>query len=403
MGVQRPPGMVGLPLTAFGDLRTAELSPVYQLSFEYTVDNTEIGSKTETNSGTVTQSQAMAVISTGTTTASVAKWENAHNAKYRSGLGGLFRGTGLFTAGVSGTEQAIGLADMVGLIASHKNGYALGFSGADFGFLRWQNDVLKFVNVTDWDDPLDGSGASGMTLTPTNLFVFFIEFEYLGGGAVKIWIENSLNGKIFLAHTVPYSGLFVIPSVFNPNFHLMIYAENGSTTSNMIVKNGSMAYFVEGKTKFTELQQPQFSTEELQKTSVTTEVAIFTIKNKSTYAGKTNFIDLVLCNVGGSIEASAANNLGKFRLVKNTTLGGVPAFNDINTTDSIVGFDVAGTTLTGGKTLFNVPLAGKNDRISNGNLTDFDIIISPGDTITLAGSSANSATMRSDLLWKELF
>jgi len=31
-----------LPLSAFGDLRTAELSPVMQNSFEYTVSNTEI-------------------------------------------------------------------------------------------------------------------------------------------------------------------------------------------------------------------------------------------------------------------------------------------------------------------------------------------------------------------------
>jgi len=28
------------PLTAFGDLRVAELNPLFQLSFEYTVDNT---------------------------------------------------------------------------------------------------------------------------------------------------------------------------------------------------------------------------------------------------------------------------------------------------------------------------------------------------------------------------
>lgn len=43
------------PLTAFGDLRVAELSPFFQVSFEYTVTNTEIGEIGVSGSGTVTQ------------------------------------------------------------------------------------------------------------------------------------------------------------------------------------------------------------------------------------------------------------------------------------------------------------------------------------------------------------
>lgn len=59
-------------------------------------------------------------------------------------------------------------------------------------------------------------------------------------------------------------------------------------------------------------------------------------------------------------------------------------------------------TVTGGKELFTIPLAGKNDR-SFQNITDYKIILSPGETITLAGTSANSATIKGTLLWKELF
>lgn len=403
LSVQRPPGATNLPLTAFGDLRVAELTPIYQLSFEYTVTNTEIGEISTAGSGAVTQADAMCVVNTGATTASAAKWVNAHNVKYRSGFGGLFRGTGLFTAGVAGTEQMIGLADTPGSSATHMNGYAVGFDGETFGFMRWQNDVLNTVALADWDDPLDDSGASGYTLVPTKLNVYFIQFQYLGGGAIKIWVEDTDTGDMILAHTVPYSGLFIVPSVYNPNFHLMVHALNKATTADLTVKSGSMSYFVEGKSQPSELQQPHFSTDELQKTGITAERAIFTIRNKISYAGKDNFIDLVLSNIGGSIEASSANNLGKLRLVKNATLGGAPSYSDINTTDSIVEIDTAGTTVTGGKSLFNSSFAGKNDRISEGNLTDYDLIMSHGDTITLAGFSANPATINGSLLWKELF
>ncbi|MCK5445221.1 MAG: hypothetical protein KAI73_06320 [Rhodospirillaceae bacterium] len=403
MAVQRPSGSFNLPLTAFDDLRVAELSPIFQVSFEFTVTNTEIGTIETTNSGTVAQAEAMCVVSTGTTTGSAAEWETVNNSKYRPGLGGVARFTALFTEGVEGTEQSVGLEDADGAAETHLNGYAVGYNGAVFSLFRWQNDALFTVAQQDWDDPMDGTGASGMTLDPTKINVYFVQFQYLGGGPIKLWIGGDESGKMILAHTVLYTNKNIVPSVFNPNFHLMIHAVNGVTTSDMIVKSSSMAYFVEGQTAFTELQQPQFSSGEISKAGVTTEVAIFTIRNKTTYASKVNFIELILENIGGSIEASSANNLGRLRLVKDATIGGTPNFVDINTTDSIVDIDVAGTTVTDGKELLSVSLAGKNDRVSEGNLIPYKILLHPGDTITLAGFSENSAIIKGSLLWKELF
>ena len=120
------------------------------------------------------------------------------------------------------------------------------------------------------------------------------------------------------------------------------------------------------------------------------------------YAGKVNFIDILLENLTASIEADAANNLGGVRLVKNATIGGNPSFTDINTTDSVAEIDVSGTTVTGGKNLFNIPLAGKNDKGFQ-NLVPYEIILNPGETVTLAGESIASATVEGALLFKDLF
>jgi len=120
----------------------------------------------------------------------------------------------------------------------------------------------------------------------------------------------------------------------------------------MILKSSSYAYFIEGKTKYQELHQPIQTTGEIEKTSVTTEVAVFTIRNKSTYASKTNYIDILIESVSASIESSGANNLGSIRLVRNATLGGTPSYTDINTNNSVVDYDTAGTTVTGGVELF---------------------------------------------------
>lgn len=388
--------------SAFGDLRTIELSPIFQGTFEYTVDNTDLNTNIEVNGGTVTQASAMAVVGTSITTSSTALFQTKQHARYRSGFGGLLRFTALFTSPVAGTEQYIGLADETGSSAAFKNGFMVGYDGTTFGFHRFQNDAKTTVAQSSWDDPMDGTGLSGMTLDQTKLNVFQIQFQYLGAGAITLWIEDDSTGDFVKVHTIKYANLNTSPSVHNPNFFHSMWTNNGSTTSDIVLKSSSYGYFIEGKTAFIELHQPQFSTGTKEKTTVTTEVAIVTIRNKATYVSKTNFIDVLIQGLFASIEASSANNLGTIRFIRNATLGGTPSYSDINTSNSVVEFDTAGTTITGGTELFPAPLAGKNDKILVDALL-LKVILNPNDTLTISGSSANSATIDGGIFWRELF
>ncbi len=388
--------------TAFGELLVGQLHPICQGSFEYTVDNTDLNTNTVTNGGTVTQVSAMAVIGTSTTTNSTALLQTRQHARYRSGMGGVTRFTDLFTAPVAGTEQYIGLADETGTNAAFKNGYMVGYDGLTYGYHRFQNDVKITTALADWDDPLDGTGPSGMTINHTKLNVCFIPFQYLGGGAIGVYVESDIDNKMFLAHVDSYANQNTEPSAHNPNFYFTIWANNGSTTSDMVLKCSSYGYFIEGITSHIELQQFHNSSSAVEKTTVTSEVAILTIRNRATYASKTNFIDVLLAHFTASIQASSANNLGTIRLVINATLGGTPSWADINTSDSVLELDTAGTTVTGGKEIMNEPLAGKNDKFSE-HMNELQIIMNPGDSMTIAGSSGNDATIRGSLLFKELF
>lgn len=391
------------PTTAFGDLRTAELTPQFQGSFEYTVDNTDINTNTVVGSGTVTQGDAMAQVATGTTTGSSALFQSAFTARYRAGFGASCRFTARFTGGSADTYQWIGIMDEQGSSSAFKNGFAIGYEQGALSAVRFKNDATNVITQgAGWDDPLDGSGRSGMTWIPGNLNVFQIRFQYLGAGAIVYEIEDPLTGRFVEFLRIPYTNANTTPHVYNPNFRFTIWADNDTTILDKTVYCSSYAYFIEGKTKFFEVHQPQQSSGSVEKTTVTTEVALFTIRNKATYAGKTNFIDAVMELASSSIEAGATNNLGAVRIVKNATIGGAPSWSDINATNSIMEIDVAGTTVTGGTELLNVPLAGKNDK-GVIDVTDFDIILHPNETITLAGLSANSATINGFLLWKELF
>lgn len=388
------------PLTAFGDLRVTELTAQFQGSFEYTVDNTEINTNVVTNSGSITQSSAMAVISTGTTTASTALMKSKRHAKYRAGFGGLMRFTALFESSIIGTDQYFGILDETGSSAAFKNGLAVGFDGTQFGYHRFANDVKYTTNIQDWDDPLDGTGPSGQTIDHTKLNIWYIQFGYLGALGPILWFVGQDNVP-YKVHTMAITGTLAEPTSFNPNYHFTIFANNKATTNNLIVKSASYAYFIEGKTKYSELQQPQFSSGKQTVSSVTTENAIFTIRNKTSYVGKVNFIDLLIEFLSISIEANSANNLGEVRLVRDATLSGT-SYSDINTSDSVVEIDTSATTVSGGKEVISIELAGKNDRDSI-ELSLYDIILGPGETLTVAGSSANNATINASILWKELF
>lgn len=388
--------------TAFGEGLFGQLHPQFQGSFEFTVDNTDLNTNTIVNGGTITQADAMAVLTTSTTTASSAKFESKQHARYKSGIGGVDRFTSLFTAGVAGTEQYSGLADENGSSATFKNGYMVGFDGDVFGFHRFQNDTKISIPLADWDDPLDGSGPSGEIIDPTKKNVFFIQYQYLGGGPINVFREDK-RGKKHKVLVVEYPGLFTEPSTHNPNFHHVMWVDNKATTANLILKSSSYAYFVEGKTSFIELHQPSNSSGEKSLAVLAgVERAIFTIRNKSAYAGKANFIDIVILVVGGAIEASPASNLGGVRLVKNATLGGVPSYSDINTTNSVVEIDTSATTVTGGKELNVFPLAGKNDKF-NTPVIDLKLILNPGETLTFPGISSGDADMTSLVVWRELF
>lgn len=388
--------------SAFGELLVGQLHPQFQGSFEYTVDNTDINTNTVVNDGTVTQSQGMAVLGTSTTTASTALFQSKRHAKYRPGLGGSNRFTALFSSPVAGTEQYIGLADETGSSATFKNGYIVGYDGTTFGYHRFQNDVKFTTALEDWDDPLDGTGASKITIDQTKLNIFFIPYQYLGAGAIRIYMGSPVTGLPVLVHTEQYENENIVPSVFNPNFKHVMWVNNGIGTSNLILKSSSYAYFIEGKTSYIELHQPQNSTGLIELGTITSEVAIFTIRNKTTYAGKTNFIDIILHNYGAAIEASSANNLATVHLTRNASLGGTPSYSNINTSNSVVEIDTSGTTVTGGIGFLHPPLAGKNDKASE-NLLDYKFILAPGETLTVSADSANSATIRSYLLWRELF
>jgi hypothetical protein len=385
---------VALPLGAFGELEVVNPTPVIQTDFVYNV-NADMVDSTTTGSGTVTQADAMAVLQTAAASSSSAKVETKRFLKYRPGQGCHVRGTALFTTGVANSEQLFGCGD-------EQDGFFFGFNGTSFGVMSRNDSVDTWVAQADWNgDKMDGTGGSsnptGQNLDATKGNVYQISFQWLGFGLIRFAIEDANTGKFVTVHQIAYANTNTVPSLLNPSFPILWSAENTTNTTNITVKGASCCAEVEGKIEYL----GPINAIGNSKTGVTTTLTnILTIRNKSTYQSITNRTPVNILKYSSSVDG---NKPAEFELVKNTTLGGSPSYTDISTNTSVIEYDTAGTTLTGGQTIDFATLASSGSLSESGTQTS-DIILLPGETLTIAvRASATTTDATVGIRWVEDF
>jgi hypothetical protein len=140
--------------SAFGDVLTAELTPVTRLSF-YNGFPAVLASKRENQSGTVTVSGSLVSMSTGAATDSSAEVRSKAIARYDPGEGNMARFTGVFTTGVAGSTQKIG-------IGNTGNGLFFGYNGTSFGVCREYGGSPEIQTLTV---SVGSSDAENITIT----------------------------------------------------------------------------------------------------------------------------------------------------------------------------------------------------------------------------------------------
>lgn len=374
--------------SAFGQLNIAELTPLVQLKFPFNVD-TERLSTTTANGGAASIVNSGLNATTSTNAAGSVVVESVVPVTYRAGQGILIIFAAFWENGcVADSDQEIGVGD-------DENGLFFACVDDVFGIIRRDEGTDNFTPQTKWNaDKLIGDGAAfNLLINKGN--VYTIQYQWLGYGMISFGVENPVNGRQRLVHRIQYANANTVPSMGNPNLPLRIKVSNDGNTTDLTIRASSIGAFVEGK----EVEAgPQF-TAEASLAAVTTEVAVFTIRSKTTFAGKTNRIRALFELVAG---ANTGTKNVKIRLVRNATLGGTPSFSDIDTINSIMEIDTSGTTVTGGTRLY--PLFLSKDDGDARNLLPFKLYVNPGDTYTVSAESDGVAPSAVDasLLWKEL-
>jgi hypothetical protein len=193
---------------------------------------------------------------------------------------------------------------------------------------------------SQWQDKLDGTGASGVTINFSNFNIFIVDFLWLGGKGIRFGfiINNSIIWFYQYNHANTYAGvMFLSP---NKPLRYEIRSSTGSGSLNAICAQ------VSSEGAISMIGSPfsvNTGTTAISANSVSTYYALLGIRLKSTHKDISVKIDEM------SVLSTTADNL-LFNVYLNPTVGGTFTYNSVNANSACEYAIGNGTTntITGG-------------------------------------------------------
>ncbi|MBP2650155.1 MAG: hypothetical protein H6Q74_980 [Firmicutes bacterium] len=380
-----------VPTTVLGDVRSTILTPLLGWKFEYNI-NPSIVNTSVTNSGSVAQTNSMALLTAPGATASLAQITSLRNLAVLPGLGVVVRFTAAFTEGVAGTTQYIGIGD-------DYNGFFFGYTGSEYGILQRTDGSLSWTAQTSWTQTLIGDGFAD-TITPTKLNAYQITFSASRVGLISFYIQDPIGGKWILVHTIQHGNNSSAPAIYHVNLPLNAQVANTTTAATTAVSlyTSSAAAFTEGTESEYLLEIHGHRSASV--TNFTTEKLILSLQNSTTFAGVTNGKVCIMENLSVATSSSSPISLN---FLKNSILTNA-TFTDVDATSSVVKYDSSTVTAlsTSGTSLYSFML-GKEDATLI-DLSSMQFTMNPGDIITISANpveTSNTSSVYLTVGWEE--
>lgn len=348
-------------LDAFGRLRVSTPSTLFDSQQEYGLDTLRVwdiaangtygsmssnGSVTSGSSlvGPTDTDTRLTPITCGSTNGNSAILQSRQYTRYIPGKGHLVFMTGIF-APASGSSMAIVRRTSTGGTVSDS----------------------ATVEQSAWNiDKFDGTGPSGITLDFTKTQILVIQAQWLGVGRVIVGFD--VDGLLYPAHQFLNANNLAVP--YTQTFNLPVRMDIQQVVGDVIARSGYFdsangIYLKATKTQSggtvnfccasvqseggSELRGfPLTANMGVTATGVTTRRAVLSIRPKATFNSRTNRGHIELAD----FIVTAKTNNALYEIVIGGTLGGSPSWTSVGT-NSIVEYDVAGTTVTGGTTLIS--------------------------------------------------
>lgn len=205
----------------------------------------------------------------------------------------------------------------------------------------------------NWNiDKFDGQGRSGIRLDKTKTQVVAIDYQWHAAGIIRVFFI--IDGMLMEAHEFRNSNAIFGPFMTTPNLPVRYELTNVGGGASDSIDIISTSVSMEGGYEST---GPTFGAD-----TGDTLVSLASRRALISIRPKLMFKSLVNRGMIIPVEFSvlADQKEARFELIYDGTLGGVPAWNSADD-ESIVEYDVSGTTVTGGIKLKSVYIERERD------------------------------------------
>jgi hypothetical protein len=395
-------------LDAFARLRVSNPDTQFDSQSQYDLDDDWTWQESLTGAATITHlpNESAAQLSNTTASGDIAIRQTKRYFRYRPGKSQLILMTGVLGAGSANVEQVMGYGD------DDDGIFLVGKSDGLYMRLRTSTSgspVDTDVAQASWnEDPLDGTGPSGVTVSRTDIIILAIDLEWLSAGRVRVSVVQ--NGRYHVAHTWVNEGGDT-PYMKTANLPVRYSLENTGAASATDLKAICCTVISEGGSAVETGRIHAAGNNTTTRTASSgTRLATLTIRPKATFNGIAN--RALISPLSGEVYVSG-NVDAYWELILNGSIGGSPSYASVEA-DSLVEYDVAGTTITGGHVLAAGYSPSSKGASSPGTinfgdlgLTSFGLTLDYAgtgqDTLTLATSGiGGNSTVAAALTWAEV-
>lgn len=248
------------------------------------------------------------------------------------------------------------------------------------------------IAQSNWNqDPLNGTGTSGLTLDPTKTQIFWCDIEWLGVGSVRCGFV--INGVFHIAHVFNHANIntnvYMTTASLNCRYEI---TNTGSTSGTSTMLQVCSTVISEGG--YSPKPPLYYVDNGVTVANVTPSSSLYhlvTIRLNSA------FIDSVV--IPSQIDLlTTATRYGQFQLIQNASVANT-SFS--NVTNSVVQASTAGDTISGGTVIYAGLLSSRGEIVINEDLQARlqlgRTVANVSDTLTLAVQFTQN---NADTLWK---
>jgi len=226
-----------------------------------------------------------------------------------------------------------------------------------------------------------------MTIDPTKLNVFDINFQYLGAGNLFFAIENPTTGRLEPVHMMQLAGAGSTPTFRNPTFNVGLIAKTEAAYSGSALSmiTSSLGGFIEGK-------EAHFGVRHAAHTAVatngTTEVVNMVLHNQWVFNSTRNKIEAFPDHLTLINDSTRAIIVEIFR---NPDTQSAPAtLAAVNATTSIMTYAAGSGVRTGGELLLTVAVSASDSK--DLDIEHLGLKLRPGETWAIVATKKTGGT-----------